>query len=56
MADSSFRSGDRVTHRVFGDGTVKRVYRENDNDKIDISFDKSGDKTLLLAYAKLTAI
>lgn len=56
VADSSFRSGDRVTHRVFGDGTVKRVYRENDNDKIDISFDKSGDKTLLLAYAKLTAI
>ena len=50
---SDFNKGDRVHHRVFGDGVVMQVYRDNDNDKIDILFDGQGKKTLLLAYAKL---
>lgn len=54
--DSDFVAGDRVHHRVFGDGTVEQVYRENDNDKIDILFDGPGHKTLLLIYAKLEKI
>jgi hypothetical protein len=41
---------------VFGKGTVQRVYRENENDKIEIDFDDKGMKTLLLAYAKLNRI
>lgn len=45
--------GERVMHRVFGEGTVLDVYNENDNDKIDILFDKVGKKTLLLSFAKL---
>ena len=53
---SEWKSGDRIDHRVFGQGTVKRVYRENENDKIEIEFDTKGVKTLLLAYAKLTRI
>jgi DNA helicase-2/ATP-dependent DNA helicase PcrA len=56
VTDCQFKSGDRVSHRVFGNGTVTRVYRENDNDKIDINFDKTGSKTLLLSYAKLSGI
>jgi len=51
-----FAAGDRVEHRVFGKGTVQQVYRENDNDKIDILFDVPGKKTLLLTYAKLEKI
>ena len=53
-----FASGDRVTHRVFGDGTVVRVYRDEvtENDKIEINFDKQGTKTLLLTHAKLEKI
>ncbi|MCQ2341629.1 MAG: UvrD-helicase domain-containing protein [Paludibacteraceae bacterium] len=53
---SQFAPGNRVSHRVFGAGTVQRVYRENDNDKIDILFDGPGKKTLLLTYAKLEKI
>jgi len=53
---AGFVSGDRVSHRVFGPGTVQQVYRENDNEKIDILFDISGKKTLLLTYAKLEKI
>lgn len=47
--------GDRVSHRVFGLGTVTRVYRDEvtENDKIEISFDTQGTKTLLLSHAKL---
>lgn len=53
---SEWKKNDRVEHKVFGAGTVLDVYRENDNDKIDIKFDNSGQKTLLLTYAKLTKI
>ena len=47
---------DRVRHRVFGEGTILRIYRENDNDKIDIQFDQVGKKTLLLTFAKLERV
>jgi len=53
---TEWNEGDRIEHKVFGKGTVKRVYRENDNDKIEIEFDTKGMKTLLLAYAKLNRI
>ena len=50
---SEWTKDDRVIHRVFGAGTVLDVYRENDNDKIDIQFDEVGKKTLLVTYAKI---
>ena len=53
---SEWKKNDRVHHNVFGDGLVLDVYRENDNDKIDIQFDNAGKKTLLLTYAKLSRI
>ena len=55
---SSWKEGDRVNHRVFGDGTVQRVYHDEvtENDKIEINFDKQGTKTLLLTHAKLERI
>ena len=56
--ESDWTTGDRVTHRVFGEGTVVRVYRDEatENDKIEIAFDKQGTKTLLLTHAKLERI
>ena len=52
---SSWKENDRVAHRVFGNGTVIRVYRDEvtENDKIEINFDTQGVKTLLLTHAKL---
>ncbi len=54
-ASSPWQPGDRVSHRVFGEGMVTRVYRDEvtENDKIEISFDTQGTKTLLLSHAKL---
>ena len=54
----SWEAGDRVSHRVFGNGEVLRVYRDEvtENDKIEIRFDTQGVKTLLLTHAKLERI
>ena len=56
--ESEWKAGDRVTHRVFGVGTVMRVYRDEvtENDKIEIKFAQQGTKTLLLTHAKLGRI
>ena len=58
ILSSSFKTDDRVSHRVFGNGTVLRVYRDEvtENDKIEINFDTQGKKTLLLTHAKLEKI
>ena len=50
-----YSPGDRVMHRVFGEGTVQSIYHDEvtENDKIEIAFDKQGTKTLLLTHAKL---
>ena len=58
IASSEWKAGERVNHRVFGEGTVLRVYHDEltENDKIEISFDKQGTKTLLLTHAKLERI
>ena len=48
--------GARVEHSVFGPGTITAVYTENGNEKADVQFDRSGKKTLLLKFAKLTRI
>ena len=55
---STWKADDRVSHRVFGNGTVIRVYRDEvtENDKIEILFDTQGTKTLLLTHAKLERI
>ena len=58
IASSVWKEGERVMHRVFGEGTVIRVYRDEvtENDKIEINFDTQGTKTLLLTHAKLEKI
>ncbi|MCR5051005.1 MAG: UvrD-helicase domain-containing protein [Paludibacteraceae bacterium] len=55
---TTWKTGDRVSHRVFGCGVVQRVYHDSvtENDKIEISFDVVGTKTLLLSHAKLEPI
>ena len=55
IASAAWKNGDRVSHRVFGEGTVIRVYHDEvtENDKIEIHFDQQGTKTLLLTHAKL---
>jgi DNA helicase-2/ATP-dependent DNA helicase PcrA len=43
---SSFSPGDRVFHQKFGMGTVSAA----DGDKLDIAFDKAGDKKVIASF------
>ena len=48
--------GATVIHNRFGKGIVIRVEGENSNTKALINFDISGEKQLLLKFAKLKVI
>ena len=43
---TSFAPGDRVFHQKFGMGTVSVA----DGDKLDIVFDKAGDKKVVASF------
>ena len=45
-----FKSGDRVFHQKFGYGTVQRV----EDNKLEISFDKAGDKKVMDSFVERT--
>lgn len=49
-------ANDKVQHKVFGTGVVTRIWHDDNtgNDKIEIDFETSGKKTLILAFARLT--
>jgi DNA helicase-2/ATP-dependent DNA helicase PcrA len=46
----------KVEHPKFGFGQVVHIDEEGSNRKASVNFDKAGDKTLLLAFAKLRII
>jgi DNA helicase-2/ATP-dependent DNA helicase PcrA len=48
--------GDRVLHRLFGEGTVLRVIQEKGTTSAEVLFVKAGKKTLDLAFANLQKI
>lgn len=54
--DCPYPVGARVRHAVFGEGTVTDAYSENGNDKLEVNFDKSGKRTLMLKFAKLDLV
>ena len=51
QAVSSFTAGDRVFHQKFGYGTVMGV----EGDKLDIEFDKAGDKKVVAQFVVAAA-
>lgn len=55
-SSSNFKTGDRVLHAVFGEGTVISIEGDGANEKARVSFDSVGEKQLLLKYARLTII
>jgi DNA helicase-2/ATP-dependent DNA helicase PcrA len=50
---SSFRVGDRIEHNRFGAGKVLEITGQIPELKARISFDRYGEKILLLKYAKI---
>lgn len=50
---SSYKAGQRVYHKKFGEGTINYVEREGQDLKVDINFDKVGHKRLMAKFAGL---
>ena len=53
---SRYKEGQRVYHKKFGEGTINKLESEGDDYKVDISFDKSGNKRLMAKFAGLQII
>ena len=50
---SAYKSGVRVYHKKFGEGTINYVEPEGEDLKVDINFDKVGHKRLMAKFANL---
>lgn len=53
LKEVDFDEGDRVRHRKFGEGTVKNIETREGQLYVTVDFDKSGEKDMVAAYAKL---
>ena len=50
---TKYSEGQRIYHKKFGEGTITKLEPEGDDVKVDISFDKAGNKRLMAKYAGL---
>ncbi|MEL7146326.1 MAG: ATP-dependent DNA helicase, partial [Bacteroidota bacterium] len=50
---SKLEVGMKVEHPKFGFGEVLEIDRQGSNQKAKVNFEKAGEKTLLLSFAKL---
>ena len=55
-AGGSFRMGQRVAHALFGEGVVMGLEGRGEHAHVQVNFEQSGAKWLVLAYAKLQAL
>ncbi len=53
---SKYKSGVRIFHKKFGEGTISSVEPEGEDLKVDIQFDKVGHKRLMAKFANLEVI
>lgn len=53
---SKYKSGIRIFHKKFGEGTINMVEPEGEDLKVDINFDKVGHKRLMAKFANLEII
>ena len=53
---SKYKSGVRIFHKKFGEGTISMVEPEGEDLKVDINFDKVGHKRLMAKFANLEII
>ena len=55
--DKKYHVGQRISHDLFGLGTIEEITGTKMEDvKFRIKFDTRGEKTLLLRFARITAV
>ena len=50
---TKYKEGQRIYHKRFGEGTIKKIEEEEEDYKLDIQFDKAGHKRLMAKFAGL---
>ena len=50
---SKYEENQKVTHKKFGDGVIRKIEKEGNDLKLDIEFEKVGHKRLMAKYAGL---
>ena len=55
-SNCGYQIGNRVRHERFGEGNITNIEAMGNDFKITISFDNSGEKKILLKYAKLEVV
>ena len=56
VADAPFKLGQRVRHEKFGEGVVLSCEGEGGNARVQINFERVGEKRLVMQYARLDVI
>ena len=56
VPDTNFKLGQRVLHEAFGEGVILNYEGEGANARVEVNFDTSKTKWLMVAYAKLQNI
>jgi len=51
--DIEFTAGERVLHRIFGEGTVISVNPKSNDTELEIAFEKVGTKRIMAKFAKM---
>lgn len=54
--DTGFKLGQRVTHAIFGEGTILQFEGKGPNAVVQVKFEKIGTKRLVMQYAKLQGL
>ena len=52
----TFSAGDRIKHKIFGEGTVISAAPMGNDTLLEIAFDSKGTKKIMANYAKVTKI
>ena len=56
VPDTEFKLGQRVLHEAFGEGVILNYEGEGANARVEVNFDSSKTKWLMVSYAKLQHI
>ena len=54
--NADFKCGDRVVHKIFGEGTILNSTQMANDFLLEIAFDKKGTKKIMANYAKIKKI
>ena len=56
IPETEFKLGQRVHHESFGEGVILNYEGEGSNARVEVNFDSSNTKWLMVSYAKLQTI